>query len=226
MGLSPRRPIQRFTAIPNNVDPHPPMTPTIHTPVHLPRWEWRTIASSLRDLRGALSGVRIDMVRNIRETYLLCDKSNHNAKIREGLMDLKWRKQVDRFGLELWDPVFKSTFPCELETILQLFGGWGIPVPLLERESYSQREFLDEVIVPHPDLKAVEVAKVREGFVLDGTTCELVRLEVAGMELESFCVEHEDPLLVLQVMKNLGLDTRQNVNYPMGLKNALARRAA
>lgn len=202
------------------------MTPTIHTPVHLPRWEWRTIAGSLRDLRGALSGVRIDMVRNIRETYLLCDKSNHNAKIREGLMDLKWRKQVDRNGLELWDPVLKSTFPCDPETILQLFGGWGIPVPELKRAIYSQQEFLEEVIAHHADLKAVEVAKIREGFILDGTTCELVRLDLAGQALESFCVEHEDPLLVLQVLKSLGLDTRQNINYPLGLKHALNHMAA
>lgn len=195
-------------------------------PLHLPRWEWRTIASSLGELRGTLGGVRIDQVRHIQETYLLCARSNHNAKIREGLMDLKWRKQVDRFGLELWDPVLKTTFPCDPEALLQLFGGWSIPLPGLDRDAYSQQQFLEEIVAPHPDLQAVQVAKVREGFLLDGTTCELVRLDVAGMELESFCVEHEDPRLVLQVLQKLGLDTRTNINYPMGLKHALARRAA
>lgn len=202
------------------------MPTTLRLPLQLPRWEWRTIASSLGDLRGALAGVRIDQVRHIQETYLLCAKSNHNAKIRDGLMDLKWRKQVDRHGLELWDPVLKSTFPCDPEELLQLFGGWGIPLPELARSGYSQQEFLSEVVAPHPDLRAVQVAKVREGFSLDGTTCELVRLDMAGTALESFCVEHEDPRLVLQVLQKLGLDNRPNVNYPMGLKHALARRAA
>jgi hypothetical protein len=202
------------------------MPPILHTPLQLPRWEWRTIADSLGDLCDKLASVHIDRVRNIREIYLLCSKSNHNAKIREGLMDLKWRQQVDRFGLELWDPVLKSTFPCDQETILQLFGGWGIPLPELKRGIYSLPEFLNEVIAPHPDLKAVTVTKVREGFALDGTTCERVRLEVAGIALESFCVEHEDPRLVLQILQKLGLDTHQNINYALGLKRALARQAA
>ncbi len=202
------------------------MPQTSQRPLDLPRWEWRTLATSLGDLRFALRGVPIERVRNIEETYLLCARSSHNAKIREGLMDLKWRKQVGRHGLELWDPVLKSTFPCEAEVLLQLFGGWGIPVPELARRRYAQQEFLEEVVVPHPDLQAVRVAKVREGFTLDGTTCELVRLEVSGMQLESFCAEHEDPRLVLQVLHGLGLDNRPNINYPMGLKHALARWAA
>lgn len=197
-----------------------------HTPVQIPRWEWRSIASSLGELRKALAGVRIETVRDIDETYLLCLPSSHNAKIRDGLLDLKWRKQADRFGLELWDPILKSTFPIDAEMVLQLFGGWGIAVPELNRPAYSQQEFLQEIVAPHPDLKAVDVRKHREGFTLDGTTCELVRLEVAGITLESFCVEHEDPNLVLHVLQDLGLDTRQNINYPKGLKHALNRRAA
>lgn len=197
-----------------------------HTLVQIPRWEWRTLASSLGELRKALAGVRIETVRDIRETYLICMPSSHNAKIRDGVLDLKWRKQTDRSGLELWDPVLKSTFPIDAEMVLQLFGGWGIAVPDLERLAYSQQEFLQEIVAPHPDLRAVEVCKHREGFTLDGTTCELVRLDVAGIALESFCVEHEDPNLVLQVLQNLGLETRQNINYPKGLKHALNRRAA
>lgn len=197
-----------------------------HWLVQIPRWEWRTIAHSLGDLRDALAGVPIEAVRNIRETYLLCMKSNHNAKIRDGLMDLKWRKQVNRSGLELWDPVLKTTFPCDPDEVLQLFGGWGIPAPEFRRYSYTEESFLEEIVAPNADLKAVEVSKVREGFVLEGTTCELVRLDVAGITLDSFCVEHEDPRLVLQVLRSLGLDPRQNINYPMGIKHALARLTA
>jgi len=96
------------------------MPQTSQRPLDLPRWEWRTLATSLGDLRFALRGVPIERVRHIEETYLLCARSSHNAKIREGLMDLKWRKQVGRHGLELWDPVLKSTFPCEAEVLLLL----------------------------------------------------------------------------------------------------------
>ena len=43
-----------------------------------------------------------------------------------------------------------------------------------------------------------------------------------GVPLESFCVEHEDPSLVLGVIRSLGLDSHQNINYPQALKRALA----
>ena len=45
--------------------------------------------------------------------------------------------------------------------------------------------------------------------------------EANHIELESFCIEHEDPALVLQVLHHLGLQGRRNTSYPQGLKAAL-----
>lgn len=188
----------------------------------IPRWEWRTFAPSLGDLRGKVNGVEFQAPREIRETYLVCLKSSHNAKVRDGLMDLKWRKQVDADGLELWDPVLKSMFPIEAGIVPRLFEAWGLPLPALPRASYTLPELLDEVLEPNPALRAVRTVKRREGFTLDGTTCEFARIVADGVPFESFCVEHEDPSLVLQVIRSLGLDSHQNINYPLGLKRALA----
>ena len=188
----------------------------------IPRWEWRTFAPSLDDLREKVNGVVFQAPREIRETYLLCLKSSHNAKVRNGLMDLKWRKQVDSNGLELWDPVLKSSFPVEAAVVPRLFEAWGLPLPALPRASYTLPELLDEVLEPNPALRAVRTVKRREGFTLDGTTCEFARIVADGVPLESFCVEHEDPSLVLHVIRDLGLDSHQNINYPLGLKRALA----
>lgn len=188
----------------------------------IPRWEWRTFAPSLDDLREKVNGVVFQAPREIRETYLLCLKSSHNAKVRNGLMDLKWRKQVDSNGLELWDPVLKSSFPVEAAVVPRLFEAWGLPLPALPRASYTLPELLDEVLEPNPALRAVRTVKRREGFTLDGTTCEFARIVADGVPLESFCVEHEDPSLVLHLIRDLGLDSRQNINYPLGLKRALA----
>jgi exopolyphosphatase / guanosine-5'-triphosphate,3'-diphosphate pyrophosphatase len=196
------------------------------SPLVLPRWEWRTLASSLPDLRERLSGVSMDSVRLIRETYLLCQKSSHNAKIRNGVLDLKWRKQVNAQGLELWDPVLKTGFPCRADLLPQLFGAWAIPMPALVRDSYTQDQFLQEIILPNGDLKPLEVQKVREGFTLDGTTCEFAGITAGDFRLDSFCVEHEDPQLVLNVLRRLDLDSRHNLNYPEALKRALNRWAA
>lgn len=196
------------------------------SPIVLPRWEWRMIEPSLGELREALAGVAIETVREIQETYLLCGRSSHNCKIRSGLLDLKWRTQVDARGLELWNPILKSGFPIEAAPVQEIFGAWSLPRPALERPAFSLEQFLQEVIAPHPELRAVAVEKRREGFTLDGTTCEFAALSAQGITLESFCVEHEDPLLVLTVLSRLGLDSRRNTNYPKALKRALAQQAA
>lgn len=191
----------------------------------IPRWEWRTFAPSLGDLRRRVDGAAFQAPRETRETYLVCLKSSHNAKVRDGIMDLKWRKQVDADGLELWDPVLKSTFPVDTRVLPKLFEAWGLPVPAFRRASYTLPELLDEVVEPNPALRAIRTVKHREGFTLDGTTCEFARIVADGVPLETFCVEHEDPSLVLAVIRSLGLDSHQNINYPLGLKRALALEA-
>jgi exopolyphosphatase/guanosine-5'-triphosphate,3'-diphosphate pyrophosphatase len=188
----------------------------------IPRWEWRTFAASLEDLRQRINGVAFDAPRESRETYLICLRSSHNAKVRDGRMDLKWRKQVDADGLELWDPVLKSGFPFEAAFMPRLFEAWGLPMPAPGRPAYTLDQFLDEVIEPNPALRAVPTTKRRDGFTLDGTKCEFARIVAGGIPVESFCVEHEDPSLVLHVIRRLALDSHQNINYPLGLKRVLA----
>ena len=186
------------------------------------RWEWRTFGTSLQSLREKLmKEVKLDKPRESTETYLLCLKSGHNAKIRDGLMDLKWRKEVDADGLELWDPVMKSGFPFEAAKMPKLFEAWGLPMPKLARTAYTLEQFLEEIIKPNRDLRAVKITKFREGFDLGGTKAELVKITADGKPMESFCVEHDNKQLMLAATRKLGLDTHQNINYPKGLKQAL-----
>ncbi len=196
------------------------------TAVLIPRWEWRTFAPSLAGLRARLGDVAYGSPRESRETYLLCMKSSHNARIRDGVIDLKWRKQVDAAGLELWVPVLKAGFPLAADFMPRIFEAWGVPMPHLERSVYTQEQFLEEIVAPDPDLSAVEIAARREAFALDGASCELAAIRAGGVPMESFRLEHEDPSLLTQVLRRLGLDSRRNINYPMGLKAALGLLAA
>jgi len=188
----------------------------------IPRWEWRTFAYSLDGLRRAVEGTPLGEPRESRETCLLCLQSSHNARVRDGLMDLKWRKQVDADGLELWDPVLKSTFPFDATLMPRLFEAWGLPTPGLARATYTFPQFLEEIVGPSPGLRAVEITKRRQVLTLDGTKCEFALIMANGVRLESFGVEHEDPGLVIQVIRSLGLDSHRNINYPLGLKRALS----
>ena len=196
------------------------------TAMIIPRWEWRTFAPSLAGLRSRLGDVAFGAPRESRETYVVCMKSSHNAKIRDGMIILKWRKQVDPSGLELWVPVLRSGFPLAADFMPRIFEAWGIATPPLSRPAYTQEQFLEEIVGPDPDLSPVEITTRREAFELDGASCELAVIRAGGVPMESFRLEHEDPSLVMQVLRRLGLDSRRNINYPMGLKAALGLLAA
>lgn len=195
--------------------------PANHATLQIPRWEWRTIASSLGGLREALADVPIGTVRNINETYLLCLRSSHNAKIRNSVMDLKWRKQVHPDGPELWDRVLRSEFPCKAGFILRLFQIWGIEPPDLRRLSYSRAQFLKEVVALHPALRALPVHKHEEAFMLDGAACAFHWIKSGDLRLEGFRIEHEDPALIAETLRSLDLGSHQNINTALGLKRAL-----
>ena len=187
----------------------------------MPRWEWRTFAPlSEARLKGQL-GIPVGNKASIHETSILCAKSKHDVLIRGEVLCLKWRKQVSPSGLELWDLVLSETFPCPSEVLLRLFDAWVLPPPALARKSYSKAQFLGELLPQHLALRPIEIEKRSETFLLDGITCELTRLTANHIELESFCIEHEDPALVLNALHHLGLQGWRNTSYPQGLKAAL-----
>jgi len=190
-------------------------------PMVFPRWEWRTFSPSLKDLRARLEGAIFQAPRVARETYLLCRKSSHNAKIRGNSLQLKWRKQVDSDGLELWDPILQSDFPLDAEFVLRLLGVLGLEKHGPEHSMYDLNTFFSEIVDPCADLQAVVIQKRHEGFEVQGARCKFTRITGTGKPFESFCIEHEDPEIVKQVIQELGLDSRANINYPKGLKQAL-----
>ncbi|MCX6547572.1 MAG: hypothetical protein NTW40_05965 [Acidobacteria bacterium] len=190
-------------------------------PVYMPQWEWRTFAPLSEAQRKSLLGPSVVNKASAHETSILCANSKHDVLIRGEVIRLKWRKQVNSGGLELWDLVLSATFPFPAEVVLRLFQAWVLPVPNLARSNYSKAQFLEEILPQYLDLTPVDLEKRTEAFQLNGITCGLTRLTANHIELESFCIEHEDPALVLQVLHHLGLQGRRNTSYPQGLKAAL-----
>lgn len=66
----------------------------------------------------------------------------------------------------------------------------------------------------------MDIHTCSETFFLDGAGCQLIKLTTDQSRLECFCVEHEDPALVLQVLHRPGLQAQANISYPQGLKAA------
>ncbi len=187
----------------------------------VPRWEWRIFAKSLAALAARVPEVAGVAARQSEEIYLLNLRGAHNAKIRGGAFDIKQLREVNAAGLELWSPAFKGEFPLSRGQLQQAFAAWALPAPDFARDIYSLDQFLGEVALPALGLRVARVAKARRGFVYGGCTAEFAGVEVDGVACETFCLEHENPALILAALGQLGLVSQANVNYPEGLKRAL-----
>jgi hypothetical protein len=186
----------------------------------IPRWEWRTFSASLAALERAIGPLADVVPRNSSEIYILSLHGPQNAKLRDGLIDIKRLQQVDDDGLELWEPVFKAKFPLGRSDIAVAFSEWHLPLPALSRDSYTI-EFFNSLIAAQPALRVARVDKSRRGFVFQGCIAEFVRLSVESRSLQSFSLEHQDRSLILAALEQLGLDSHANTSYPLGLKRAL-----
>ena len=185
------------------------------------RWEWRCFAPSLATIAQAMAIPSDAASRESDEIYVLDLRGTENAKIRDGVLDIKRFPPIDADGLELWEPVFKARFPLSRSDLAAASAVWPLPLETLPRETYTIEQFIEEVISLRADLHVVRVHKSRRVFMFAGCIAELVRLAVESRTLESFSLEHEDPKRILAALLTLGLDGHANTNYSLGLRRAL-----
>ena len=185
------------------------------------RWEWRCFAPSLATIAQAVAIPRDAASRESDEIYVLDPRGTANAKIRDGVLDIKRLRQIDADGLQLWEPVFKAHFPLGRSDLAAASAVWPLPLETLPRETYTIDQFIEEVISLPADLHVVRVHKSRRVFTFAGCIAELVRIAVESRTLESFSLEHEDPKRILAALLTLGLDGHANTNYSLGLRRAL-----
>ncbi len=132
-------------------------------------------------------------------------------------MDVKELQRVDEDGLEQWKPVLKAEFPLSAAQVESVLGALGVHGELA-REEYALDQLLGDVVDPSPDLLSVEVRKRRRHVTLGGAMAELTDLGAGRGDTRTIAVESVDPALVTAAVRELGLDGRQNVSVPRGLK--------
>ena len=190
------------------------------------RWEWRCFAPSLATIAQAVAIPSDAAARESDEIYVLDPRGTENAKIRDGVLDIKRLRQIDADGLELWEPVLKARFPLSRSDLAAASAVWSLPLETLPCETYTVEQFIDGLNSLRADLRVVRVHKSRRAFTFSGCMAELVRLDVESRTLESFSLEHEDPRRILAALLALGLDGHANTNYSLGLRRALGLRDA
>lgn len=187
----------------------------------IPRWEWRTFTNDLGEAEVNIRKHPEGKTRESSEVYILSEVSMDNTKVRDDLMDIKTLQQVNEDRLELWLPIMKGKFPLPADEIEKVFKCFRVSLPKLERSEYTFEQYLNEVIHPSQLLKAVNVYKKRTGFTINNCIVEIAEVKVDDKWIKTAAVEMENPELVIQTVKELGLDAFPNINYLRGLKNLI-----
>jgi exopolyphosphatase/guanosine-5'-triphosphate,3'-diphosphate pyrophosphatase len=184
----------------------------------VPRWEWRTFGEHFGAAESRLAALGAGRVQDSDETYVLSLESDVSAKVRDDLLDAKELQAVNGDGLEQWRPVLKAAFPLPARDVSSVLSLLGVDVPPLAREAYTFQQLIEEVVRPSGTLLAVGVHKHREHYTPGGCMAEVTELRTASGSTRTLAVESEDPALVIETVRDLGLGSRPNVCLARGLK--------
>jgi exopolyphosphatase/guanosine-5'-triphosphate,3'-diphosphate pyrophosphatase len=187
-------------------------------PAIVPRWEWRAFGEGFGAADDYFAALSPQSVTESDELYLLSTNDDDTVKVRDGLMDVKHLEQVNDDGLEQWRPVTKAPFPLPAAEVGSLLATLGASVASVPRAAYTLDELEDELVRPSQDLEAVQVHKRRAHYMLRGCMAELTAVRTAFGATRTIAVESEDPSRVIATVRELGLGSRPNVNFPRGLK--------
>jgi exopolyphosphatase/guanosine-5'-triphosphate,3'-diphosphate pyrophosphatase len=182
----------------------------------IPRWEWRIFGASFGAAEEVLQGRETGSVEESDELYLLSDDGD-NVKVRNDVVDIKVLRQIDRRGLERWEPVMKAGFPLDTPTVTRVFDALRESFPVASRTAYSLEALLVELQQQNATIRAVPVHKRRVRYSVGGCMSELSDIEADGRHTRTLAVESEDPAAVMAVVSDFGLRDRLNTSMPRGL---------
>jgi len=189
----------------------------------LPRYEFRAFAQNFGMVETKLRRLaKCEQIRESSEIYIVsAANSDNNTKIRDRKMDIKVFIEK-REGLEQWNPRMKGEFPMRADLLKrEVFPAFGVAVPDFKRVEYTLQEYLDEIIVPHPQLTAVNVFKLRFAFTVNGCIAESAQLLINGAAIQTVAVENTDITAILKAKEMLGLQEYENVNYLRAIKRII-----
>jgi hypothetical protein len=159
--------------------------------------------------------------RESDEIYILSRTNDiNNTKIRDGKMDIKTYVQTVK-GLEQWNPLIKGEFPINRSVLeKEVFPAFKVNMPGLKKDVYTFDEFMD-IVRNHPDLAAVRVHKLRFGYMVNNTICEVGYVLINGAQVFTINSESTEVDDILKTIKDLGLEGVENINYLQAIKRVI-----
>jgi len=188
-----------------------------------PRAEFRVFGQGVIDIVGLTmwkAQAKLFKIRQSEETYILSSLTNEaNVKIRDGLLDIKIKVGETDEGYEIFQPRGKFSFPVNKKDLLTIFESLQVTIPT-DKSTYTLDEFL-ALVDKSPEMTAVNVAKERYGFSVDGVICEYAEVFFNGAMIETACVESKDYAAIESVVNILEIAEFENTNYLKAAKQVI-----
>lgn len=189
----------------------------------IPRYEFRAFAQNFGLAEEKIRKLStLDKFRESSEIYILSPGNNeNNVKIRYHTLDIKvWVKEEK--GLQQWKPHMQAEFPVKMQVLRDdVFPALGAAVPEFHRSEYTLEQFLEDIMIPHPQVVFARVFKRRFGYTINGCISEIAELLINGAAIKTMAVESADIAAVLKAKEMLGLHEYENVNYVLAIKRIL-----
>jgi hypothetical protein len=188
-----------------------------------PRYEFRNFAQNFGRVEEKIRQLsKLERFRESNEIYILSAVNNkNNLKIRYDTLDIKVFVREAK-GLQQWNLYLKAEFPLQTAVIRnEVFPSLGVAVPQFNRSEFTLEQFLEDIVLPHPELVLARVFKRRFGYTINGCISEIAQLLVNGAAIKTLAVESENIDAVLKAIEILGLQEYENVNYLLAIKRIL-----
>jgi exopolyphosphatase / guanosine-5'-triphosphate,3'-diphosphate pyrophosphatase len=182
----------------------------------LPRWEWRSFGRRFGGAESKLAKFTPSGVQDSDEIYLLSGAGG-NVKIRDALLDIKVKREVNADGLEQWTPVMKAGFPLPAIEVAKVQEALDVPISEALRSNYTLEELLEQLVAQDNGVRVVKVHKQRTRYTVDSCMAEISDVIANGKPTRTIAVESPDAASVMRVVTELGLGGYTNTCYPRGL---------
>jgi exopolyphosphatase/guanosine-5'-triphosphate,3'-diphosphate pyrophosphatase len=186
----------------------------------VPRWEWRTFATSFDKADQRFREFPPGKVQESDELYLLSPNCDANVKVRDGLLDIKSLERVDAHGLEQWRPFMKAPLPLPAAEVAKVCVALHV-APISARDACDLEVLQVELAHPSRGVRAVPIHKKRQRYTVGGCLAEVTELVADGRATRTVAIEFEDPARVWAAVVEMGLERFENLSYPRGLKRLL-----
>ena len=151
------------------------------------------------------------------DLHILSPRHDVSVRVRQRELHVKVLRHAAN-GLEQWAPILHARFPISFCLVGAVFAAWHRAAPVALQPSYTVEGFLEDLVGRERDLDVVSLQRARRIGQFVGCLAESSRLVIGDATMFTLAFKHEESGAVLEAVRALGLEGRENLNYVRALK--------